>query len=101
MEAIYGLRPSSGQVWIEGNRIHSLSPDTMRDLKVSFVPEDRRRNGLFGIRSLRENLTIAAIKQLISRAIPGIGFKGEKQSAQRIAQDMHVVHSGVDREIRS
>lgn len=100
VEAIYGLRPSNGQIWIYGEEITSLDPGTLRDLGVSFVPEDRRRNGLFGIRSLKENLTIAAIRDLVRRVIPGIGFQGEKQSALNIAKELHVVHSGVDREIR-
>ena len=100
VEAIYGLRPQSGEVWVDGKKITNITPVAMRSLGVSFVPEDRRRNGLFGIRSLKENLTIAAIRDLVQRSIPGIGFKGEKESAIRIANGLHVVHAGIEREIR-
>jgi ABC-type sugar transport system ATPase subunit len=100
VEAIFGLRPRSGNVWISGRRIHANSAAAMRKLGVSFVPEDRRRNGLFGIRSLKENLTIAAIRRLVQRAIPGIGFKGERDSATRLADEMRIAYSGIEREVR-
>ena len=100
VEAIFGLRPSKGKVRVKGQLIENPSPARMRREGVAFVPEDRRRNGLFGIRSLRENLTAAAINRLVKRLIPGLGFGGEKQSAEKIAADLHIVHSGLEREMR-
>lgn len=99
-EAIFGLRPHTGEIWLDGQRIERTSPTRMRDKGVSYVPEDRRKNGLFGIRSLKENLTVAAIKDLVQRKVAGVGFKGEKDSAIRLAKDLHVVHSGVERDVR-
>jgi ABC-type sugar transport system ATPase subunit len=100
VEAIYGLRPSNGKIWLSGKWIEKPTPALMRSLGVAFVPEDRRRNGLFGIRSLRENLTAAAIKQHVERVLPGFGFRKERENAERIAEELKVVHAGIEREVR-
>lgn len=100
VETIFGLRPHTGQIWVENDLIETTNPALMRQLGVSFLPEDRRRNGLFSIRSLKENLSIAAINNLVQRLIPGIGFRGEKESTQKIAKEFHIDHSGIDREVR-
>ena len=100
VESIYGLRPAKGNVWVSGQLIEHRSPAFMRKLGLAFVPEDRRLNGLFEIRSLCENLTIAAIARLVQQILPGIGFRGEKKSAIRIAENLRIVYSGIERAIR-
>lgn len=100
VETIFGLRAGQGKVWINGNLVEERTPSMMRERGVAFVPEDRRRNGLFVIRSLRENLTISALSRLVKRRLPGFGFKGEQESAQQIAQSMNVVYANLERPIR-
>jgi ABC-type sugar transport system ATPase subunit len=100
VESIYGLRPSQGKVWVAGELVEHPNPTLMRKLGVAFVPEDRRLHGLFDIRSLRENLTVAAISRLVQAIIPGIGFRGERNSASRIAEHLRIVHSGIEGAIR-
>jgi ABC-type sugar transport system ATPase subunit len=100
VETIFGLRAGYGKVWVKGNLVEDRTPLTMRERGVAFVPEDRRRNGLFVIRSLRENLTISALSRLVKRKLPGFGFKGEPQSAQQIAHSMNVVYASLERPIR-
>jgi len=99
VEAIYGLRPSKGKVWFYKDLVKNRTPSAIRNLGVAFVPEDRRRNGLFYIRSLKENLTAAAVNKLVRRIIPGFGFRGERQKAIEIAKNFRVIHSGIDKAI--
>ncbi|MGQ9585806.1 MAG: sugar ABC transporter ATP-binding protein [Anaerolineae bacterium] len=100
VESIYGLRRARGLLWVAGQEVNRPTPPRMRELGVAFVPEDRRRNGLFAIRSLKENLTAAAISRLVRRTIPGLGFRGERRMAEEIANRLRVVHAGVERAIR-
>lgn len=100
VEAIYGLRKARGRLWVGGQEVDRPTPPTMRGLGVAFVPEDRRRSGLFAIRCLKENLTVAALARLVRRAVPGVGFRGEKQAAEGIAKRFRIVHAGVDRAVR-
>lgn len=100
VESIFGLRPCKGKITVLGKPVEKPHPAEMCKAGVAFVPEDRRRNGLFSIRSLRENLTAATIKTLVQRVIPEVGFRGEQQSARKIADDLHIIHPGLERSIR-
>ncbi|MGQ9566705.1 MAG: sugar ABC transporter ATP-binding protein [Anaerolineae bacterium] len=100
VEAIYGLRKARGRLWVGGQEVDHPTPPKMRQLGVAFVPEDRRRSGLFAIRSLKENLTAAALARLVRWLIPGVGFRGEKRAAEEIAKKFRIVHAGVERAVR-
>ena len=100
VEAIYGLRPSEGKVLVDGRLEAQRSPNTMKNLGLAFVPEDRRRHGLFAVRPLRENLTAAAVDRLVHRRLAGFGFSGERDSAEKLADDLHVVHPGLEAAVR-
>ena len=99
VESIFGLRKAKGNIWLDGKLITNLSPNLLIENGIAFVPEDRRRNGLFIIRSLKENLTIVALKNLVKRKIKGIGFIGEKESAEKLAETYRIVHSDIEKEI--
>jgi ABC-type sugar transport system ATPase subunit len=100
VEAIYGLRPSRGRVWVSGSLVNQRTPTSMRRLGIAFVPEDRRRHGLFSNRPIRENLTAADIAHLVQRWLPGFGFRGERASAGEIAESVHLIHPGLDHPVR-
>lgn len=100
VESIYGLRPASGSIWIGDQPVEHPTPALMKQLGVAFVPEDRRHHGLFIIRSLRENLTAAALAQIVQRRLPGFGFGGERQAARSIIDQLRVINPGVDKPIQ-
>lgn len=100
VEAIYGLRPAEGQVYVAGSPVPRRNPDLMKRLGVAFVPEDRRRNGLFGVRPVRENITAAAVARFVRRRLPGFGFWGERESAVRAAEALRVAHPGLEAPVR-
>ncbi|MFP3854150.1 MAG: sugar ABC transporter ATP-binding protein [Anaerolineales bacterium] len=99
VEAIYGLRPARVEIEVDGRRVEHPNPTIMKELGVAFVPEDRRRHGLFGIRPLRENVTAAALNELVERVVPGLGFRGERAAAAEITEGMSVVHPGLEHPI--
>ena len=88
-EAIFGLRPATGEVRIGGT-------PARRDVKammargLCYVTEDRRKNGLFLNRPVRENLTAARIARFVRRRIRGIGFRGEKAAARGLVTEMNI-----------
>ena len=88
-EAIFGLRPATGDVRIKGASV----PRRMKDMMAQglcYVTEDRRINGLFLNRPVRENLSAASITKFVRRVIRGFGFSGEKAKAQSIVEDMNI-----------
>ncbi len=88
-EAIFGLRPASGEVLIKGQP----APRQMKEMMargLCYVTEDRRARGLFLNRPVRENISAAAIKRFVQRSLRGIGFRGEKARAQAVVADMNI-----------
>lgn len=81
-EAIFGLRPASGCVQVHGETVSPVTVQAMKDRRVCYVPEDRRTNGLFLNRPVRENLSAASILNFVRRSLRGVGFRGEKARAQ-------------------
>ncbi|WP_299303550.1 sugar ABC transporter ATP-binding protein [uncultured Litoreibacter sp.] len=88
-EAIFGLRQATGDVLIDGEVV----PRTVAGMKAQglcYVTEDRRTNGLFLNRPVRENLSASAIANYVKRAMRGIGFRGEKAKAAGMVEDMNI-----------
>lgn len=83
-EAIFGLRPATGDVHVHGKAVPDRSVAGMKRLGVCYLPEDRRVNGLFLNRAVRENLSVAAISRFIKRGLFKLGFSGERQSTQAL-----------------
>lgn len=88
-EAIFGLRPATGEVRING-QIVARTVKAMKANHLCYVTEDRRQNGLFLNRPVRENLSAAAILKFVQRSISGFGFGGEKSLATQVVADMNV-----------
>lgn len=89
-EAIFGLRPSTGKVFVHGKEIAKPSVARMKAAGAVYVPEDRRLNGLFLNRPVRENLSAAGIRHFASRTIAGIGFAGERSKAETVVERMNI-----------
>ena len=62
-EAIFGLRPvARGEVTIAGAPVASPAPDAVRSMGLSYVPEERMRDGAIGEFTVAENLMLVDYK---------------------------------------
>ena len=93
-EAIVGLRPATGTVRVRGEPVARRSVGAMAARGVAYVPEDRRSNGLFLNRPVRENLSAARLSRFVRRAVRGLGFRGERAAAADLvaARNIAVPH---------
>ncbi|WP_142337430.1 sugar ABC transporter ATP-binding protein [Bacillus sp. AFS059628] len=63
-ETIFGLKSiKSGSILLEGKSIDSCSLHKRLSEGLVYVPEDRVRNGIFSIASVKENMTAASLHQ--------------------------------------
>lgn len=63
---IFGLdRPDSGRMWLNGEEIHISSPKKALSQGICYVSEDRRREGIIPLRSLKENICLADLGQIL------------------------------------
>ncbi len=66
--ALFGAQPAeSGQIRFDGRLLRPASPRAAIEAGIAYLPEDRRSQGLFLIRSVAHNLTIAVIRALVGR----------------------------------
>jgi ABC-type sugar transport system ATPase subunit len=63
LEAIYGLRPRSGEVEVNGKRVRPGDTRAAIAAGLAFVPEDRRSQGLAMAQSVRLNATMVLMGQ--------------------------------------
>lgn len=101
VESIFGLRACSGEVLVNGRPARRTSPVGMKMLEVAFVPEDRHTHGLFEVRSLKENISAAAVRKFVKRVLYGVGFRGEQKKTSEVAEQLRVVHPGIERPVSS
>ena len=58
LEGLFGARPWVGAMRLDGRNIGPRSPAAARQLGMALVPSDRRRRGLVGGMSIKENLLL-------------------------------------------
>jgi methyl-galactoside transport system ATP-binding protein len=79
VESIFGLRPlQSGQVFINGREIVVKNPSQAKARKIALVTEERRASGIIPMRSVKDNMILANIRQYVGAGGLINEKKGEK-----------------------
>jgi rhamnose transport system ATP-binding protein len=64
-QAIFGMDPvDRGQVLVDGKPVRITSPGQAKRLGIAYVPEDRATQGLIKPMCLRENISLAVLRQV-------------------------------------
>jgi ABC-type sugar transport system ATPase subunit len=67
MRGIFGIEaPESGDIYIKGNKVKANSLFETIKMKMGFVPEDRREEGLILSRSVKDNINITKLSSINS-----------------------------------
>jgi ribose transport system ATP-binding protein len=77
-------RLSSGRVKVFGKSLNSLSPQSMLDAGVVYLPPDRRRQGLVLNRSVKENATLSCLKLPAFSQGPVLKGPAENHAVKRV-----------------
>ena len=67
MEAIFGLRHKSGNIYVNGKKVQIKSPTEALRHGIALVPENRKEEGLYLIQSVKYNTTIEVLDRFMSR----------------------------------
>lgn len=68
VESIFGIRPvASGDVYVKGQKIEKLDPQTLIKSGVGLITEDRRGSGLFPLMSITSNTSIPSLSQYLNK----------------------------------
>jgi ABC-type sugar transport system ATPase subunit len=100
VKCIFGdTRPQSGEVYVNGKKVAIKSPAQGIKHGIAYVPEERRRLGLFPILSVRANMTIPILREI--RELFGINNRKENQFTNDFVRKMNIKTVGVGEAIRN
>lgn len=90
MRAIIGAdRMLSGEVWLEGKRIHCRAPEDAMRHGMVLVPEDRKLQGILSNLDVRDNINISLLKEH-SNTLGVLDRKAEDETAARGIRDFRI-----------
>lgn len=82
MESVFGLRQiSKGQIFIKDKEVKINKPADAIKYNIGLVPENRKESALFMVRSVRYNITIDILKNLVN------GLKVNKDKENSITKE--------------
>lgn len=100
-QAIFGMVPATGVIEIAGERLERRTPALMKRNGLAFVTEDRRHEGLFLDRSIRENLSVATLGQLSRTFLRLVSRRREAMQGTGLINDLRVRGAALERPSRS
>jgi L-arabinose transport system ATP-binding protein len=99
MRAIIGAdRMTSGEVWLDGKRIHCHSPQEAMRYGMVLVPEDRKLQGVLSNLNVRDNINISMLKEH-SNAFGVLDRKAENETAAKGIKDFRIRTPSADKKI--
>jgi simple sugar transport system ATP-binding protein len=91
-DAVAGLvRPSAGEIVVDGRRLEAGKVDRALERGVGYVPEDRHARGLVPTLGVRENLTLPILKRLSRLGL--VSGPRAQQTAGAVARRLEIVAS--------
>ncbi|RJL23689.1 ABC transporter ATP-binding protein [Bailinhaonella thermotolerans] len=96
VEAIMGMRPSTGTIALAGTDVTSLDTRRRREAGIGYVPEDRHRHGLLLEAPLWENRILGHQTRRPNSKGPWIDRAGARRDTERIVREYDVRTPGID-----
>jgi len=98
-QAIVGLRKiSNGQILWKGKQVRFASPQDALKAGIAYLPEDRLRQSLLQVRSVRENMSLPNLNKFSRLGIVDEGV--ERETVQKQAETLRVRMATVEQPVR-
>lgn len=90
VKAIYGeMQADNGEIYHKGELFSPKNSQEAINEKIIYVPEDRRHQGLFLIRPIRDNLSAGLLK-FVSNRLGFVNQNKEKELAQKSVDNIKI-----------
>lgn len=99
MKVIFGKNPKkSGQIFVNGQEIRNMTTMKAVSLGISYLTEDRKREGLILEMPIKKNITLANLKRIcMGRHL--LSLSKEIQDAQKYADELGVVTTSINKQV--
>lgn len=99
LQTVYGYLPSSkGSVKLEGKKLKIGSVGSAIKNGIVYLPEERRSQGIFPILSVKDNITLPVLKQLLGEFT--VNTNKETRAAKEVADDYNIKTPSLKQEIQ-
>jgi ribose transport system ATP-binding protein len=99
VRAIYGeTKPDNGDVYWYDNKVQIKSPKKAIELGMGYVPEERKKSGIFAISSIRENITMPLLSNITR--FTKISKRQEQEMAEEYIERLKIKTSSMEKQIR-
>ncbi len=99
-ELIFGARPvKSGEIIYKGQTVKYTSPAEAIELGMGFVPEDRKGQGLFLNMAVRQNIAMAALKDLTAYGF--LDKKGINRITRSLVESLDIKTPSINQRVRN
>ena len=98
---LFGLeRWGIGDVRLNGQAFTVHSPRNALDQGLAYLPQDRSRYGLVGVRPVRENMTYTILDQLSLTLLNFVNRRAENSTVTEYIDELGIVTPGEDQMVR-
>jgi len=95
---LFGITPAdSGQILIGGRPATIRSPQDAMALGIAYVPEDRKNQGLLTAMNVRENITLAVLRQLLNGVF--VNLRAEGRVAREFINTLRIRASSLEQRV--
>ena len=99
-KTIFGYYPlSEGTFTFHGKPLKVKSPQDAVKKGIGYVSEDRKAEGILGVRSVRENMGLADMRDLCRAGV--LNQKKEKSQVQDLVDSLKIKTTGMEQKIES
>ncbi|WP_420541602.1 sugar ABC transporter ATP-binding protein [Guptibacillus sedimenti] len=96
--AIFGADPiSGGEIFLKGEKVEIKSPKSAIEKGISYLSEDRKKNGVALNLSIKENITMANIKAVSESVV--IKSKQEVRTAEEYVQRLRIKTPSIEQKV--
>lgn len=99
LETLFGIRKKeAGEIFLNGTPLHIKNTKNAVDAGFALIPEDRRKQGLVLIHSVKENAILPKVSQIVKSKL----FVDEKTANQMVENNikqLNIVTDGIQKRI--
>ncbi len=95
LAAVFGaIEKNRGELWIDGKKVEIKNPTAAIQAGLGFLSEDRKKNGFVQSMDIRQNMTLATLRRLVSG--PFIDRIKENEQARMYFDKLRVKAPGLE-----
>ena len=98
MRCLFGLdKADGGEIYVRGKKVHVRSPKDSVDAGIVLISEDRRREGIVPLMSVRENSALPSLDDISTVGV--LNKKKERAIADKCVADLNVKTPSIEQKI--